>query len=273
MIADYHVHSDISPDSQESMTAIAEAALAQGLTEIAVTDHYDEDYPDSAFSRPDLPRYFAELERVRAACPQLTVRSGTELGMVREAADKIRDFLAGWSFDFVLFSKHVVRGKDPWNEDYYDGRTLREGEREYLLEMLQDIQAWQDYDVVGHIGYADKYLQRYKSPPAGRPFEYGDFPDELDALLGEIIGAGKGIELNTSTFPSWGEGMPRRSVLKRYRELGGEIITLGSDAHQAVRVGADFPAAQELLADCGFRWICTFQERQPQFHRLPGAGR
>lgn len=268
-LGDFHVHSDISPDSDESMENAARMALARGLAEIAFTDHYDEDYPYEGFDPPDFARYFANLEQVRSAFPALAIRSATELGMMREANGKIRRRLSPWQFDFVLFSKHVVRGKDPWYEDYYAGRTLREGERDYLEEMIADIRAWDDFDVVGHIGYVDKYLGRYVNPPAEtRPFEYRDFPDELDTLLRELIGRGKGIEVNTSSFTDQGQFMPGRSVLRRYRELGGEILTLGSDAHAAGRIGEHFSEALQLLADCGFRWVCTFRERKPRFAPL-----
>lgn len=272
-LGDFHVHSDISPDSTESMENAARTALARGLTEIAFTDHYDEDYPYEGFDRPDFQRYFENLSWVRAAFPELVIRSGTELGMMREANDAIRDWMAPWDFDFVLFSKHVVRRKDPWYEDYYAGRTLREGEQDYLEEMIADIRAYDDFDVVGHIGYVDKYLDRYTNPPEGSVrFEYQDFPDQIDTLLKELIGRGKGIEVNTSSYADQGEFMPRRSVLKRYRELGGEIITLGSDAHEAARVGSHFPEALGLLAELGFRWVCTFAGRTPHFEPITTGG-
>lgn len=272
-LGDFHVHSDISPDSDETMENAARAAAACGMTEIAFTDHYDEDYPYAGFAPPDFSRYFHNLERVRQAFPGLAVRAAVELGMMREANEKIGRTLAPWSFDFVLYSKHVVKGKDPWYEHYYEGRSLREGERAYLEEMIEDIRSYNDFDVVGHIGYVDKYLDRYQNPPAERrPFEYEDFPDEIDALLTEIIDRGKGIEINTSSFTSQGEFMPRRSLLRRYHELGGEILTLGSDAHQAGRVGEHFALARQTLADLGFRWVCTFAGRRPQFHSIAKGG-
>lgn len=272
-LADYHVHSDISPDSSETMENAARAARSRGLTEIAFTDHYDAAYPgEESFGTPDLGHYFENLARVREAFPDLVIRSGIELGMVREANDEIRRTLEPWSFDFVMYSKHVVRGKDPWYEDYFAGRTLREGERDYLEDMLADLRSWDDFDIVGHIGYVDKNLLGYSRPlPDAKPFEYADFPDELDALLREIVSRGKGIEVNTSAYADWRDGMPRRSVLRRYAELGGEIVTLGSDAHQAEKVGRFFPEALSLLQDCGLRWVCTFNERKPQFHAIEGG--
>ena len=268
-LGDYPVHSNISPDSNESMENAVRAAQACGLTEICFTDHYDAGSPYGAFGDPDLEQYFQTLERVRAAFPALTIRSGIELGMMREENEAIRKKLEPWQFDFILFSEHFVRGIDPWYEEYFNGRTLREGERDYLQEMLLDLRSWDDFDVVGHIGYVDKNLLGYAHPlTEPDPFNYEDFPDEIDALLREIISRGKGIEINTSTFTSWREGMPRRSVLRRYAELGGEIVTLGSDAHRADDVGRFFPEALEMLADCGLRWVCTYSERKPQFHAI-----
>lgn len=268
-LGDYHVHSYISPDSDEKMANAARAAVRQGLGEIAFTDHYDEDYPYEGFPPPDFDMYFKNLAEVRKEFPELKIRAGVELGMQRESNEKIRQQLAPWQFDFVLFSKHVVKNRDPWYEEFYADRTLREGERLYLQEMLEDIRAWDDFDVAAHIGYADKYLQKYANVPApGRPMEYEDFPEETDALFRALISRGKGIELNTSTFAQWGEGMPRNSFLRRYAQLGGEIITLGSDAHSAGRVGEGFRYALDILRDAGLRWVCTFENREPVFHAL-----
>lgn len=268
-LGDYHVHSGISPDSEESMENAAAAALACGLGEIVFTDHYDEDYPYDGFPPPDWPAYFQCLSAVREKFPELKIRAGVELGMHRASNGKIRRTLAPWQFDFILFSKHVAGGRDPWFEDFYADRPQRDAERVYLEEMLEDIRAWDDFDVVGHIGYADKYLTRYSSLPSpGTPFEYADFPEEIDAIFRELISRGKGIELNTSTFPEWGQGMPRISLLKRYAELGGEILTFGSDAHSAGRVGEGFGLAAQMAREAGLRWVCIYEERKPQFHSL-----
>ena len=99
--------------------------------------------------------------------------------------------------------------------------------------MLFDLEHYEDFDVAGHIGYLDKYLPNIDSLKEKTPFEYRDFPDLLDAILKSVILRGKGIEVNTSNYSVYEWPTPIKSVLKRFYELGGEVVTVGSDAHVA----------------------------------------
>lgn len=267
--ADYHVHTDISFDSDASMEQQAEAARERGVHELAFTDHYDPDYPYEGFEDPDLPLYFANLENVRAAFPDITFRAAMEVGPRPGTHDTARAKIASYPFDFILLSKHVVNGKDPWYPDFYEGLTQREGEELYLQEILDDVRTFGDFDVVGHIGYADRYLDRSATLTEILPrFTWEDFPDLIDAILRTVIENGKGIEINTSDCRVHGYPAPHPSIIRRYAQFGGEILTIGSDAHGPDRVAERFREAHELAAACGLRYVCTFEHRRPVFRRL-----
>lgn len=266
LIADYHVHTDISPDSSAPMRSMLESAQDAGVAEVCFTDHCDPDYPYDNWPLPDLDRYFAELDAARKTFPNLRVRAGVELGMVPSAREHLRKTVRRHPFDFVLLSRHVVDDKDPMAEDFFTDCTQREGERKYLEAILEDIRSFDDYDVIGHLGFVDRGLAISRSlDPRLPPFTYADFPDLLDEILRRLIQNGKGLEINTSTHATLGP-FPHRSILERYAQLGGDIVTVGSDAHKPEAIGRGFDVAAELLASCGLRYVCTFEGRTPTHH-------
>ncbi len=267
---DYHVHSVVSFDAQAKMEECARAAAEKGLEEICFTEHYDEDYPyDDGQSGCDFELYHEEIERARQSVPQLAVKAGIEIGLMPSILGVAAAFVKSYPFDFVIASQHVIEGKDPWYGDFFTGRTVRESQRIYLEETYRNISRFDDFDVIGHIGYPDKYLKvqtvELEDPI---PFTYEDFPQLIDAILLSAITRGKGIEVNTSYYPVLGNPVPHPSILRRYAQLGGEIVTMGSDAHQAKEVGQHFEEAIELLKECGLNYVCTFEGRKPVFHRL-----
>ncbi len=265
---DYHVHSALSFDAQSGMEECAVAAAQKGLSEVCFTEHYEVDYP-YADVHPclDFDCYFEEVARVRAAVPQITVRTGVEVGFIPESADSIAAGLLGRSFDFVLLSQHVVRGKDPWYGDYFEGKTLRAGQRLYLEEILKGVQAFDVFDCVAHIGYLDKYLH-FCMETEKKPFRYEDFPELIDEILKTVIDKEKGIEINTSNYRVHGYPTPHPGIIKRFLQLGGEVLSVGSDAHSADAIGYRIAEAYELLKACGAKYVCRFAERKPQFEKL-----
>ena len=159
----------------------------------------------------------------------------------------------------------VYKRQDLYLPDFYQDKTVREAYERYLQAMLKTLQNFQHYDVVGHIGYCCKYCGNYQK----LPFCYDLFPDLFDAILKTVIQNGKGIELNTSAAKiTGGIGTPTPSILRRYLELGGEIITTGSDGHRPGEVGRFLTEGTQALKDMGFRYICTFEKRKPIFHKL-----
>ena len=263
---DYHIHSNLSFDAYDSPARIAMTAQEKGLTEICFTEHHEIDYPyDEIRPELDFELYERELKKARGCAGNIIIKKGVEVSLMPGSLARVGESIGAQELDFVIASQHTIREKDPYFGDSFEGKTLREAQREYLEEMLYDLQHYDDFDVVGHIGYIDKYLPQIESIPDKKPFEYSDFSDLLDAILRSVITRGKGIEVNTSNYFVYEWPTPKKSILKRFVELKGEVITLGSDAHFADVVGYRFPDAARYMKECGVKYVCRFTKRKPEF--------
>ncbi len=267
---DYHVHSNVSLDAHDSPSRIAMTARERGISELCFTEHHEMDYPYDHPVKPELDYalYARELEKARACAPELIIKRGAEVSLLPGSLEKITKDLAKQQFDFVIASQHTINGKDPYFGDSFVGKTLRQAQREYLEETLLCLQGFDDFDVVGHIGYLDKYVPEIKDLDIRTPFEHHDFSDLLDAILLSAISRGKGIEVNTSNYFSYDWPTPIKSVLKRYVELGGEVLTVGSDAHFADVLCHRFADAVDYMRACGVKYVCRFTQRKPEFVKL-----
>ncbi|WP_066645496.1 histidinol-phosphatase HisJ family protein [Christensenella timonensis] len=264
---DYHVHSTVSFDGHDSMLKCAQAARDKGFQEICFTEHHELGYPYEE-SKPyfDFDLYFSELKKARAAVPEIKIRAGVEAALIPGWLTRIADDLSGRGFDFVIASQHTALGQDPFFGDLFPGRTLRQAQEAYLSETLYDLKEFKgDYCVIAHLGYIDKYLDKCDLAPGDAPFQYKDFPDLLDEILLTAIRKGRGIEVNTSNYYIHGYPTPHPTIIKRFFELGGEVVTIGSDAHSADVIGHKFREARELLLSSGAKYICTFEEMKPTF--------
>lgn len=268
--ADFHMHTEFSGDSDAGVRSMLDAALARGLDEVCITDHIDEDYPDDPETggNPfliDLDRYFYSLGQIREEYKdRLSVRIGAELGLQPHLGRKYRETVTKYPFDFVIGSLHVIHGMDPYYGTIFEGRSDAGVYREAFLATLENIEKVSDFDVLGHIDYVVRYGKN-----KAREYSYRNFADEIDAILKKIISMGKGIEMNTGGL-KYGLGFcnPHPDVIRRYRELGGEIITAGSDAHRPEHVAYDFELAGDILKSCGFRYYTVYRGRKPVFKQL-----
>ena len=167
-------------------------------------------------------------------------------------------------FDFVLGSVHFVDELDVYYQPYWEGKTIREAEQRYLEETLVCVQAHEDFDVLGHL----TYISKCRAHPAPRPVPFAEHREIIDEILRLLAQKGKGMEMNTSGVDRCGDFLPREEFFRRFKELGGEIVTIGSDAHIPEHIGFRFEEAQELLRSCGFRYFTTYTQRKPEFHSL-----
>ena len=152
----------------------------------------------------------------------------------------------------------------PYYPEFFEGRSEDEAHQEYFESILECVKETPYFDVYGHLDYVVRY-----GPTKNQNYSYQKHADIIDRILRTIVESGKGIELNTSGFRSGlGQPNPCVDILKRYKELGGEIITVGSDAHKPEHVGADFDKACTILKDCGFQYYTIFEKRAPEFIRL-----
>lgn len=275
---DYHMHSKNSFDGNNTIVQMAAAARDMGLSEICITEHQEIDYPtdnadlssgaDDLIIEPlDKEKYFRELLKARENIHEIKIKFGLETGLIAGSLEKIAADAKSAPFDFVIASQHVAAGIDPYYGEFFGKCGLKAGREIYLKELYDNIVNYDEFDVVGHIGYLEKYLEKNGFPDE-KTFVYDDFADIIDEILKSVIARGKGIEVNTSNYKIHGTPNPHPTILKRYKELGGEIITTGSDAHYAEDIAASFTDAYRLLKDIGFKYICTFEERKPQFNKI-----
>lgn len=262
---DYHTHSSFSGDADHPMEAMVQGAVQLGLTEIAITDHVDYDYADPSIDFDiDHTEYRLEIQRLRGIYgSQITIRHGLELGLQPHLMDRCTQLVAAQKPDFVLCSIHTCSRMDLYRGDYYRSRTTTEAWEDYLHELHTIVRNYKAYNVVGHLDI----LRRYDASAAAFPKE--SLKHGFMGIFKELIHSGKGIEVNTSGYRNPEEmPLPSWELLKWYHEAGGEILTLGSDAHAPDVLAYRFPETIARLKDIGFKAICTFEAMEPTFNLI-----
>lgn len=268
-IADYHMHSTCSPDGKMTMAQAAEAALRAGLDEICITDHVDTIHWGTNAPRTSFD-WTASREQYREAQEkfgdQLVIKLGAELGEANLAFDRANFLInSAEKLDFCIGSVHTCSEK----LDFLDLYFLEKGrEPAYYAAVIEDyldsvlaISRWGRFQVLGHLTLPLRYLKEH----LGMNLSFAQWMDRVEEIFSVIIPKGIGIECNTNRG---NEPLPYGEILRRYREMGGEVITLGSDAHETKDVGCAIRERQELLRDCGFRYFTTFSGGEPTFKKL-----
>lgn len=265
---DCHMHSAFSADSETPMEQMIERSISLGLSGICMTEHFDPDYPptpDNLVFSLDLASYrkvFLHLKEKYS--DKISLHFGIELGLQPHLCERFSSILSQYPFDFVIGSSHVVHGQDPYYPRYFQGRPEKEGYREYFLSILENINSFSEIDSYGHLDYVVRY-----GPNKNKYYTYLSYKDIIDEILKKLVHKGIGIELNTGGYHyGLGEPNPCTDILKRYRELGGEIITIGADAHGPEKIGYGFDRAACLLKNCGYSYYTVFFSRTPQFIKL-----
>ncbi len=270
--ADCHLHSALSGDGLAPMEDMVKKGIELGLKHMCMTEHMDYFYKDESGNLSDefildMNAYEKELFRLKEIYShKITLLFGIELGLHPRVIEKNKALAHAEPFDFIIGSSHMCHDLDPYFPAFYENRTDREAYEEYFLSLLENARGFLDFDVYGHLDYVVRY-GRTKN----RDYHYEDYKDIFDVLLRYLIENGKGIECNTAGLnPKYqlGEVHPSREILKRYLELGGEILTIGSDAHKPEHMCYGFETAAEILRECGFRYYTVFQNRKPEFFPL-----
>lgn len=262
ILSDFHTHSTFSTDGTDKLVEMANSAVEKGLKTICFTEHNDFDYPGGEFLL-DTDAYKNELFRVREQLSgKIEVLFGVELGLMKHLGERLREYLDGRGFDFVIGSSHLIDGKDPYFPEYFAELGQKNGVLRYFESIVENIGAFSDFDVYGHLDYAVRYSPEKCYNPV-------DLREIIDEILRKIVSLGKGIEINTAGLrKGLSHANPHPFILKRYRELGGEIITVGSDAHNTADIAADFDLAESFLKDAGFEFYTVFRQRKPHFVKL-----
>lgn len=267
-LADYHMHSRVSPDARHSMTEMAEAALRAGMNEVCFTDHIE---PVAWNGRDPIEFYdwgalSEEFREAREALgDRIQLRLGIELGEAVLDLPRTAELLKGApELDFIIGSTHILSERFGFVDMYFfhpeDEEEALLGIGDYLGLVRQTVE-WGQFDVLGHLTLPLRYLNENQ----GFHLSFDPFEAEVEGILRTVVQKGRGIELNTNRGNT---PLPDEKWLRMYRDLGGEIITLGTDAHTPEFAGCAVRERQELLRRCGFTRFCTFERRQPIWHNL-----
>ena len=254
---DHHVHSYYSPDSKADIKEYIIKAKEMGLDYIMFTDHTDFGTTDKDFMKLiDYDEYFNRMNGLQEEF-NIPIKIGVEIGYEKNYKNEINDFLNKYPFDFVIFSIHYGDDKDFYRGDFFHGKTQEQSYHRYFEILLEMVENFSNFDVVGHLDYITRY-----GPFDNKYYEYERFKEIIDAILKVIINKDKGIELNTSGMrKSSNTFFPKKEVLKRYKDLGGKIITIGSDAHFNEHYSAGIVDGINLLKSIGYDQISYFENR------------
>lgn len=276
MLADYHVHTQFSDDSVYPMEDVVRDAIGLGLEEICITDHVDYGVKvdwDSGqeiryrcgnpLANVDYPRYLAQIEEMRHKYGgRIAIKLGMEFGVQTHTIPQFQALFPRYPFDFIILSIHQVEDKEFWTQEFQEDRTQQEYNQRYYEEMLEVVRVYKDYSVLGYVDLIKRYNQAEIYP-------FEKVKPIIAEILKIVIADGKGIEVNTSSRRyGLADSMPSAQLLSLYRELGGSIVTIGSDSHAPVHLGTYIEEAKQLLRDIGFGSFCTYQRMEPVFHAL-----
>lgn len=273
---DMHMHTWFSTDSEACPRDMADEAVRKGLKTICFTDHFDKD--DLEWGEEgifDVDAYFVEMQKLQEEyAGKLNIRIGIELGLRTYLKDYYEELTKKYPFDFVIGSVHNVPYKkdaegnilytDPATEKLFTDRTDKEAYRLMMETTLENVRTSDCFQTLGHLDYVVRYGKSRE-----KEYSYTDYADIIDEILKLLIEKGKGLEVNSAGL-KYGLPFahPHPDVLKRYRELGGEIITIGADAHKPEHIAYDFAKAEEILKSCGFKYYTEFFEQKPVFKQL-----
>ncbi len=260
---DLHLHSTYSTDSYTwaTMKSMCDTAILKGLKGICFTDHIDIDYPDCT-EVLDFEKYSRELDQLICEFDKrLEVYKGMELGLQPHLFEENMAFSSNPGMDFILGSIHVVGKKELYGGDFLQGITDAAGILAYFDDLKKCISSFNDFDALGHIDVIRRYLSNGETA-----FQYNLYKDCIAEVLSNLIQRGKGIEVNTSG-KRYGLSSfhPLTEILSLYKDLGGEIITIGSDAHRPEDIGYGFDEVSYLLKSLNYKYYCIFRKRKAVF--------
>lgn len=264
MLKDSHVHTNISHDGTSSMQDYILASKEKDVDEITFTEHLDiYDGVKTTNSVISLPNYFKEYGHLDSK--DIKTNIGIEVSLMPDIACKIESILSKYPFDFIIGSSHIVNnidiGCDP---SFFYNLTKREAYMRYFEEVLKNITIFNDFDVYGHLDYIIRY-GNYKD----KRIVYTEYREILDAILEALIRKDKGIEINTSGIRyGLNAAHPNLSIIKRYKDLGGKIITIGSDAHRIEDLAANFDYVYDLLSFLNIKEYAVYHNREPEFEKV-----
>ena len=282
-LLDLHSHSSFSPDAKDGAELMCERAKELGLFAYALTDHCDCNFwlPADEWERENARALTVDREMygvrdyARASIKTVSALKekypfllcGIELGQPLQNPAAAAEICAMRELDLIIGSHHMNAGRD----DFYwlDYGSMDIGEIYALMSdyftQICEMCTRADFDVLGHLTYPLRYI----TGECGIELDMSRFYEQIREIFRRLIGRGKGIEINTSGLRQrYGRLLPDREYVKMYRECGGEILTLGSDAHCAADIAKGIDEGAELARECGFKYTAYFERREARFMSL-----
>ena len=279
MLIDYHVHTEYSDDSEYLMKQVIEDAINMEMKEICFTDHVDygikEDwdskkepkyYKGIPIRNVNYPEYIKEINELKERYKdRISIKTGLEFGMQSHTISQYEELFKRYPFDFIILSIHEVGNKELWTNEFQEGKSQEKYTKEYYEELLKVVKNYKNYSVLGHLDL----VARYDVGNGKTPLEFNQIKPIITEILKTVIEDGKGIELNTS-YHRYGlsDSTPSYEILNLYHQLGGRIITIGSDSHKPNHLGAYIEESKDYLKKIGFTEYCTFDQMKPLYHKL-----
>ncbi len=269
ILSDQHMHSTYSGDAKDTMETMILSAIDKGLTHISFTEHMDFGYPylkgEEGMFELNTDAYLYELLTMRAKYQdKIRITFGVELGLDLAEVRNNAIYAKSHEFDLIIASIHTVDKVDPYYPQYFEGKTEEEAYGLYFTRMYENLLKFENFDILGHIDYIVRY-----GPNKDENYRYEVYKDTIDKILKYLIEHEKGLEINTAGLRRGLKQVhPYLDVLKKYKELGGEIVTVGSDAHNRDDIAKGFDKAEEALKECGFKYYSIIENRIAEYKKL-----
>lgn len=268
-LSDFHLHTQFSSDSKTSPLDVIKRAKSLGLKNICFTDHNDFDYPledgKIVFNLDynQYTDYMFDLKE-KMSHSDLSIYVGVEQGLMESVSEKVNAYDKEGRLDFIIGSSHLVNGVDPYYNSFWQNVSVKEAIEKYYESIICNIKSCSNFDVYGHLDYIIRY-----TPNKDNDYDWNDYREYFEIILKSLIEKGKGIEINTGGL-KYGLKNPNPciEIIKLYKELGGEIITTGSDAHTPEHIAYGYHVITDILTNAGFNYYTIFNKRKPEFIKL-----
>ena len=268
MLTDTHMHTKIfSSDAVQTPEQIIKTAAGLKMARVAVTDHYDMDYPHKdEIMEFDLEEYGKTFPLWRDLSAELNgpeLLMGIEIGWQPHLGDRIRKAAAALPFDSVILSNHLFRGTDIYYSTETGLLSRKERNREYIGTLAKMCRQIDDFDIAAHYDYINRYIEDKDSAVF-----YSDCPEQFDDFFDVLISRNKALEINTSSIEAQiRKGadyiMPDPDIIRRYIAMGGKLFTIGSDAHDCSSIGQHFERTARYLRSLGVPELFYYKNRMP----------
>ena len=255
-LTDFHMHSVLSGDAKSANEDNVISAVEKGCKYIALTEHCNLDFLKHGYheiTTTDLALYDGGYKRLKKKyAGQIEIAYGLEIGYDPQLAREYSDIIKKYGYDYIINSIHLINGVDSYWNTFFHGRTQKEAYEEYLGAIYESLSAPYRFDSIGHFGYVTR-----TGPYTCRDMFKG-YENHIEAILKKMIEKGVILELNTNLRDAPPPCLPQKEIVKLYKELGGELVIFGSDAHHSSHICNAREQVMSLLKECGFKYHCIF---------------